>query len=366
MANQFLGNLVDTLGTAFNLPEMGWSENIGGGPTSFTGITPQSIAGGQQRQSSTNYGPFPYEIRNQNNQNNRIATTPNGTGSPVQQTNPNPVNDIPAYISSLENQLYGQMNSQADQMIAGLDPQRQAQEQIVGNTYNQGINDLQANRSQGFLDLGTQEQKTEENQVKTLNDLNANLRNMFQAGQVYLGARGAGDSSAANQYSYALTKMGNENRGNILSQTNSIYNDINDRRSRLQNIYTQESSRLATDKSNQLLGIAQWFANAQNQIKQTKSSNSIALGQQVLNQAIAYLGQIDQSNRAQNNALQTWAMNNAKNIQQLGQNMQGISAYQAPTINSQTLPGLNNGAVGNNGQYYPGSNSTTDENLFGQ
>lgn len=361
MANQFLGNLVDKLGTAFNLPEWNLSERLAGGPTTFTGITPQSIEAGQQRQSSTNYGPYPYEIQAKKT-NKQIATIPSG-GLPVQQASPVP-NDIPSYISSLENQLYGQMNSQADQMIAGLDPQRQAQEQIIGNTYNQGISDLQANQNQGLLDLSTQERKTGEQQVKTLNDLNANLRNMFQAGQTYLGARGAGDSSAANQYSYALTKLGNENRGNILSQTNSIYGDINDRRSRLQNIYQQESSRLATDKNNQLLAVSQWFANAQNQIKQTKSANSIALGQAALNQAINYLSQIDQNNRQQNATLQAWVINRSQNIAQLGQNMQGISSYMAPAINAPSIYGMSGGQVGSNGQYYPGNNQT-DKNLLG-
>lgn len=265
--------------------------------------------------------------------------------------------------SSSYDSLMSQINGMADQSLAALDPQRDAQNQIIGNSYNQGVSDLQANLNQGNLDLGTQERKAGEAQTKTLNDLTNNLKNMFSAGQTYLGARGAGDSSAANQYSYALTQMGNKNRGDIMSQTSSIYNDINDRKSRLQNIYTQESAKLNTEKQNQLLQVSQWYADAQNQIRQTKSVNTIQLGQAALNQAISMINQVSQNNAQKNAQLQQWAISNAKNISQLAQNMQGISAYQAPTLSTQQLGGISNGAVGSNGQYYPGSNQT-DNKLF--
>lgn len=47
MANQVIGNIIDRIGTKFNLGEGGWSEwATGGRPTTNTGITPQSQAAG--------------------------------------------------------------------------------------------------------------------------------------------------------------------------------------------------------------------------------------------------------------------------------------------------------------------------------
>jgi len=75
--------------------------------------------------------------------------------------------------------------------------------------------------------------EVEKNQVKTLRDLSENVRNSFMAGNVYLGARGAGDSSASNQYAYALTKMGSKQRADIMNNTSGIMGDIDNREFKL-------------------------------------------------------------------------------------------------------------------------------------
>lgn len=177
-----------------------------------------------------------------------------------------------------------------------------------------------------------QRRKTEENQVKTLSDLADNIRNQYMAGNVYLGARGAGDSSAANMYSYALNKMGSKQRGDIMGQTASTMNDIADREAKLKGIYTQEVSRLDTEKNNQIAGIAQWFAEQQNNLRGMKAQGELSKGQDLatlsqnlLSQALSKLNEVETNTRNRRNALESWAMSNSQNLTQLKQNMSGIA-----------------------------------------
>ena len=47
-----------------------------------------------------------------------------------------------------------------------------------------------------------------------------------------LGARGAGDSSAANQYSYALNRLGSKERGNVMNTTAQSQQEIENQKSK--------------------------------------------------------------------------------------------------------------------------------------
>lgn len=285
----------------------------------------------------------------------------------------------PSYEDQVRNSInsgYDNYFGYLDKIMAGLDPQRQAQEQIIANNFDQGINDLTFQKNQGLSDLATQKRKTEEQTVKTLKDLTGNLVNSMNAGQVYLGARGAGDSSAANQYSYALTKEGNKNRGNVLSQQQSNFNDIADRESRLNNVFMQESGRLKTEKANSIQSVAQWFAEAQNQVRQMVASGQLSKGQdlanlsnQLLQNAMNKLSAIEQQARNNEQSLKEWAMNNAKDISTLKSNLAAVSNYSAPSIQGQPL--LGQATVDSTGNYrvpagfgFASDNSRTD--IFGR
>lgn len=239
-----------------------------------------------------------------------------------------------AYISGLDN------------MLGNLPGQRKGQEQIVQNSYNQGVSDLTAQKTSSQADLDTQRRKTQEGQVKTLADIADNIRNLFHTGNVMLGTRGAGDSSAANQYSYAVTKLGSKQRGDVLAQTRSIEADIQDRESKLNNIFTQETSKLKTERDNNILQIAQYFQDKQNELIQAKAQGNLQRGQslaqlstQLLNQAQQYLMQADADYKNKQNALLTWATNNATTIGQLKSNLAAVGQYNAPGIQAQSING---------------------------
>ena len=206
-----------------------------------------------------------------------------GTFGPTGQTGPSP--------EELERQRYEQETrsaiesaysdyfNQLDTMLnEGLSAQQAAQRGIAESQYAQGVAGLGSQREEGLGLLGRQRETAAENQARNLRDIAANLKNSFMAGNVYLGAMGAGDSSAANQYSYALTKLGTRQRGDIMKQTADIQREIDDREAKLQNIYTEEVNRLASERDQKIMGVAQWFAEAQNQIRQAQAQGRLQKG----------------------------------------------------------------------------------------
>lgn len=339
---QALGVTVSNTGRLLGLPEMNISEKLGiTGPRSASNTLVAPAINGLQGIPLSQWQPSVSSY-----------TTPSSSGGstyqaptfqqPSQQQPSNPggpsAEDI--YRQQMESQInsgYDQYFNSLDQMLNGLSGQRTAQEGIANTSYNANVTDLGLQRDQNQADLNAQGVKTEQNQVKTLKDISANIRNLMTAGNTYLGAQGAGDSSAVNQYAYGLTKLGSQQRGDVQSQTAGILSDIADRGSKLNNVFMQEKNRLASERDTAIQGIASWFADAQNQLSQAKANGQLSKSQDLqslttnlYNQAVNALTQIQQQTAQRQATLESWAANNATNLAQLKQNMAGIGAYIAP------------------------------------
>ena len=267
-----------------------------------------------------------------------------------------------SYINDLNN-LYG-----------GLTTQAGAQENIAQNSYGQSIKDLLANQQSSLQDLGLTEQKLQANQVKNLRDIASNIQNQYMAGNVMLGARGAGDSSAANQYSYALNRLGSKERGNVMNTTAQSQQEIENQKAKLNNIVTQETSRLDTELANVKQGIASWLAEQQNAVSQmisqgklNKSKEIASLTQNLLNQALSAYQTKQQEIPDKRARLETWAMNNAKKISELAPIMQGIGQFAPNMAQARTLNGsVTTDAQGNiRGLYGYGTSDEDENNYFG-
>lgn len=267
--------------------------------------------------------------------------------------------------------------SQLDQMLGTLPGQQTGQNQIAQNSYNQGISDIGAQKASSLADLSTSSRKNSEQQVKSLADIADNIRNLFQTGNVMLGTRGAGDSSAADRYSYAVTKLGSKQRGDVLAQTRSIENDIADRAAKLNNIVTQETGKLKTNLDNQILQIAQFFQDKQNEIMQAKANGQLQRGQslaslstQLLQVAQQQLAAVEADHRAKQNSLLSWAESNSKTIGELKNNLAQLGQYSVPNVQAGTINGqatfdaqgnLSVPLFGGGGSY----STSKDKNIFG-
>jgi len=250
---------------------------------------------------------------------------------------------------------YSDYFAQLDEMLnKGLPAQQASQEQLAKLQYTGGVEQLQPQYAEGQTQLQRQRETTETTQAKNLRDIAANVRNAFMAGNVFLGAQGAGDSSAVNQYSYALGKLGTQQRTDIMKQTAGIIQQIGDKETNLKNVYDSEVKNLANQRDQQVMSIATWFAEQQNALRQAQAQGALqkgqdlaTLSQNLLSNALNRLNQIETEATNRRSALEQWALNNSKTIQEAKANLQAISGFNPaqpqvqPTAWQPTMAGGN-------------------------
>lgn len=194
-------------------------------------------------------------------------------------------------ISSAWDNYLGQLGG-VSQFIGD---QRTAQEGVANSQLTQGQNTINSQKASSLRDIAN------------------TTKNAFQAGNNYLGSMGAGDSSAANQYSFAINQQANK-------QTGDLNNFVNTQLQTLQSTHDQ-----------QIQGIAQWFAGQQQVLKQQIAQGGLQKGQDLANLSKGILDQAMQATNAlkaessnRYNALLQWAAGNSQNMGQLQNNIAAI------------------------------------------
>lgn len=223
-----------------------------------------------------------------------------GGSSAPQQTAPQPQQQAaaPDPFAGVRNDISSSWDNYLNSLndTSGyLNDQQSAQLKVADSQLQQGINTANTQKAQSLKDIAN------------------TTRNAFQAGNNYLGSLGAGDSSAANQYSFAINQQANKQTGNL--------NDFVS--SKIQDLQSQHDQQV-----NQ---IAQWFSQQQQALKQQIAQGALSKGQDlanlskgILDQAIQATNQLKQNTQGQYNALVQWAAGNSANLGQLQQNIAGI------------------------------------------
>lgn len=375
----FLNMALPHIGS-WGLPDFGVTEwlsgtnrNNQGGSTLNSPTTQEFLPQNFQSAEQIKYGPTP-PGRNLNTTTTSNTINSAGTGGRtatlgmmdqnLNQTPQDPYAGLRNDISSGWDSFIGSL----DQQLEGLSGQRTSQEGIAQSQFNQGVNTLDLNRSEADQNLARETDRTTQNQSRTLKDLADNIRNSFQAGNVYLGSRGAGDSSAANQYAYALTKLGTKQRTDIQNNTANILSDIQGRADNVRKVYDTTKANLQEGLNQQIQGIAQWFANAQQAIQQqkaqgqlSKSQDLTSLSRDILNQGLAQIQRVQQQVQDRQNALDSWAMSNSENLTQLRANLQEVSNPQYQLPQAQSVVGTPQ-ITASGGIYAPTGYSSNDPN----
>ncbi len=156
--------------------------------------------------------------------------------------------------SFLRNQQ-GALGNQSDQ-LAGL----------VGSQFGSNANTLESSLAQGQANIGQAREKVRLRGSETLRDLASNIRSAFDAGNIRLGVAGASDSSANPMMSYALARLQNQNRGDVLRQGNEQLGDLDFQEQTLQRDYETQLEGLKTERDNRLVEISLDFQNKINAI----------------------------------------------------------------------------------------------------
>jgi len=212
-----------------------------------------------------------------------------------QPTTPNTVN--------MQDQLRNEISSAWDAYTSSL-----------GNTANQFLpqqRTAQEGIAQEQLSLGQKTIGTQK--AASLRDIGSNIRNAFQAGNIYLGNRGAGDSSAANQYSFAIQQEAAK-QGSLLNEF------VDTQLNTLQSQYNTQMGQIANWFSEKQMEVQNMIANGQ--LNKAQDINSLSMN--ILNNALQAKAQLEANAQTRYNALLEWAGNNSTNLQQLGANIRGI------------------------------------------
>jgi hypothetical protein len=237
--------------------------------------------------------------------------------------------------------LWNQQEASYNDATNYLGQQRAGMEGNALTSYNQGLSDIGFSQQENQALLDKQKRLNEEAKQKNLKDLAGNVRSLYQSGNIYLGSRGAGDSSASGMYAYALGKEALKNRTSIQNQATAGMTDIGDREASLGRLVTSEKAKLQSSYSQTLGNISQWFADAQRQLSQSRASSAGAMSQQVLDFALNAISQAKSDFTNKQSALQQWALSNSANYQQLQTNMQNVMSPAFQQIYQPTMSGIN-------------------------
>lgn len=328
-----------------NLPEFGWTEKL---PyTNKTSVSNARVRTQMRQGTGPNEIPQPTVLGDSDSDAPNYSTpTSNNTSSGGGSSSSNDIDRDAERLRDEISSNYDRYIRGFDEQLGGLSAQRAAQDSIINNQYNQGVNTLGLQLQQGQDALSADRADVQQNQLRNLRDISSNIRNAFQAGNVYLGARGAGDSSAANQYSYALNKMGTQQRSNVMQDTARILADVDARENELRTTYNTEINNMGLERDSQIQKVAQWFAEAQNELRQMKQQGMFAKGEMLtnlsrdlLNNAIAKVNQIETAALNRKQMLDQWAMGVSENIGQLKSNMNSISDVSYSMPQAQTIAG---------------------------
>lgn len=364
-----LGNAVEWVGDKLNLPEGGMSELIAGGPTKHTDplwkpkqVYAAETAGGNQtvinpnNQSSTQQqtGPSQQDIINAYrkmgwNDVNAILDDYAATGGSKIgggggiDANQAAINAARNAFSNAYNPLFAQLDA-----MAGLIPQQQQQrEQGIQNMYGSQVGEIQGARDSAMAGLDVSKQQVAQRQAKSVRDLQENMRNLLQAGNIQLGVGGAGDSSAKDMLSFALSKAAGRSGADISNQAQAMYTDIDMQGNQIKATYDDNLAKLATWRDTNLSEVTKW---AQEMLMNIESQKATAKGQQaaalaanetnIINNALSRLQQIDDQVSSWNKGIQEWALNRMAQIDDAKAKISGYGKYTPGQITAQELQGL--------------------------
>ena len=164
-----------------------------------------------------------------------------------------------------------------ERQLGDLPGRRESQEGLVFDLFGAQQEGIEASRARGESQLAQSREEAKQEQAKSLRQLGENLRGAFKAGNLFLGTRGASDSSAADQLSFALQKANLRRSTDIGNQAQQIFSDINQRQEQI-NFEADNALRdLGNWRAQQLVSIQDWYAQQKSAIQ---SAMSQARGQE--------------------------------------------------------------------------------------
>lgn len=324
---------------------------------SIPGLTVNSNAGGLKPGSSISFGVQPVSGPAKfgtplpiTSSTKAASVAPSGGRS----SSPAPVaaapsNPGPSAEQQQQNQIRGEIGSGFDSYISSLDSQLsllpehyQALSDNINGLYSGQKSSIDTERTNDNADLDNDTKQVQGNQVSTLRTLSQSLQDALDAGNAKLGSMGASDSSAAPMYAYALSLQDNKNRGNVLAQANTLYSNINLKKTQVNATLDDQVNQLDTWKSTQLSSLAQWLDDQKSKIASAKGGAQLQKSQALASldqSALGRLQQLDDQYTQYQQALSSWATGHQQQLDTALQNLSQTAQMSIPNLTSQGVDG---------------------------
>lgn len=286
------------------LPDLGITEAVGGllgsqrSSQGGSDIIPNATAPAQ--------APQPGQVLPASTQNrSTVPTAPTGGGgglpSGTKTTPTTPTYNVNDEAAKRAAQLAGQNSdqqaklkeaiggaydpifSELDRQI-GLTPQyKQQLSDQISTLAGQQTTDVTSQQTQDINSINTGKATEVTNAKGSLRNLEEDVRNIIQATALYLGSRGAGDSSAGGAASEAITSAAQKARSGVLQTRDQALGVLDSKIADVNAAATDQIRKIGDWKTNKLADITQWAIDRVDQLNQQKSTASGAKANAIAN-----------------------------------------------------------------------------------
>jgi hypothetical protein len=244
---------------------------------------------------------------------------------------------------------YAGVWSYLDQLSNNFPQWEQELKNDIGNIVASQRQEVETAKQGQLSKFPTYEEQVRQNQATTLRQLGEDINKALQAGQLYLSGRGAGSSSAADMYSFALAQEANKRRAGVLMQTNQLMNDLNLKKAEIENQAQQQLNAIDTWKAEQLTNISKDFQARKEQLAYTRANMS----QREADHWINRLSQLESEAKNWKQSIQSWALNRVATLDNYKAQLGQLGSFSAPQITYQELQGMPQYAQMAEGMAYP-------------
>lgn len=239
------------------------------------------------------------------------------------------------------NELRGQYGNILGQFQTKLGEMPNAIRQL-GQQYKAAIGEQETQR---LGQIGQQRERVAEQQKSGLRAIAEDVRRQTKSATARLSQMGAGNSSAAKMFQFAIQKAANSNTANLLKQAANNYNNLDQEEIKLKSEYNTMRNNLDLDEQNNIKRVD---SNINNIIKNindnlAQSGELERLSKEELNAVYvdeltnAYRNAVQQS-KTMKDQLEQWRLENAKSINSLKNQL--IQEFIPKDITTEKLTGI--------------------------
>lgn len=177
-----------------------------------------------------------------------------------------------------------------DRQIGSLPGQKKELETQLVNLADTQKAGVAATEAKGLQELAASGETEKGNAKVSLRNLEEDVRNLLQAKQFFFGSMGAGDSSAVDMASEAVTKGALRSRGNVLAARDTGLAEIETKKQDVRDLAGEQGRKIEEWKSTKMFDLTEKFQTQTDQLNMAKA-NATGAKAKAINDVIRGLNQ---------------------------------------------------------------------------